>query len=221
LGAYLVQRGGPHGTWSRMARLNKPEWSNNTDEPLGSVPYPEKGYIWQSINLPRPDCDQGILLSFWYQIQGYDTWWGVTDGNTGQQGLIDSFDVYIRDQNGNALKMVLRDGIDDKPAPHAPTIRTLPWRQARIDLTPWAGQTIQIQFEMWNRVDDWYPTWVYIDDVRLLPADSRTMHLPLVTTIPSRVRLTGPAPTPHPTPWPPIAAPEPTLAPGERAAPWR
>jgi hypothetical protein len=200
LGAYSVQHVGPTGTPSQMVRLNK-LWNPVT---LGDVPVDASGFIWQSVTLPPLDCDQGLVLAFWYQIEGYDA---MEAYESGIKRLFDSFDVHIRDMNGNPLRMVLRDGSPFVPPKENPPLRNLGWRQALIDLTPWAGQRVQIRFEMWNRRDPWLPTWVYIDDVRLLAATNRTMALPLVMR-PRFVRMAGSAPTD-----------EATI--GERAVPWR
>ena len=37
-----------------------------------------------------------------------------------------------------------------------------------LDLTPFAGQTVQLVFSNYNRHDNLFNTWSYVDDVRLL-----------------------------------------------------
>jgi len=41
------------------------------------------------------------------------------------------------------------------------------WQQAFIDLTPFAGQTVQLTFANHNRYDNLFNTWSYVDDIRL------------------------------------------------------
>ncbi|MBC7234520.1 MAG: fibronectin type III domain-containing protein [Chloroflexi bacterium] len=210
LGGSIVQSTGPDGSLSYMAKLSKAQWGSNPAWIIDEVPVNAYGSIRQSITLPSLDCDQGLLLTFWYKIEGYDAAWGLIQGaNTPEdpsddvEGIIDTFDVYIRDANGRLLAIILRDGnYEQKPAPPYPII-SLPWKYAMIDLTPWAGRTIQIDFQVWNRNDEWYPTWAYIENVRLLPTARRIMSLPLVLTDkrprPSRV---APIEVKEPSPWP-------------------
>ena len=54
------------------------------------------------------------------------------------------------------------------------------WRQEIIDLTPWAGQLVQLDFRVWSLVDEQWPTWAYVDDVKLLPKPGRILHVPLI-----------------------------------------
>jgi len=44
----------------------------------------------------------------------------------------------------------------------------------------WAGKSIWVDLRVWNFVDDQLPTWVFIDDVQLLPTRGRVISLPLI-----------------------------------------
>jgi hypothetical protein len=41
------------------------------------------------------------------------------------------------------------------------------WKRALIDLTPYAGQTLQLAFSNHNRVDNKYNTWSYVDNIQV------------------------------------------------------
>ena len=95
-------------------------------------------------------------------------------------GWFDTFEVHILDREGRELAEVLRDGYF---GPHTPnTLYDLWCRYYSVDLTPWAGQQIRVEFKVWNRVDRWYPTWVFVDEVKLLPSASHNhrISIPLV-----------------------------------------
>jgi len=140
------------------------------------VPVDKYGAIWQSIDLPSLDCNEGLVLSFWYHIIGWDYgWWSDL-----YQSWVDTFEVTVRDVNGAELALVLRDGnrewIDDQ----YDHLYDVGWRHATVDLTPWAGQRVRIDLRVWNRIDDYGPTWVYVDDLRLSPEPGRRICVPLI-----------------------------------------
>ena len=97
-------------------------------------------------------------LTFWYRIKTYDhiLW---TDGTLG-----DSFDVYI-----NSTR-ILQENYDNSPDP-APGCDSdawdSKWQQFTYDLTSFKGQEITLRFENVTRVDGWYNTWTYVDDVQI------------------------------------------------------
>lgn len=153
------------GASSHMARLSRDDW------PLRQVPADAWACFWQPIQLPDLNCGRKLTLSFWYHIITYDQAWGE---NT--QRWYDTFEVWIYNANNEPLRQVFLDGYFGR---HVPGERyDLGWKYAAIDLSPWAGQSIRIRFVVWNRHDTEYPTWVYVDDVKLLP--SWTVHLPMI-----------------------------------------
>ncbi|MBN1401564.1 MAG: hypothetical protein JXA74_12045, partial [Anaerolineae bacterium] len=54
------------------------------------------------------------------------------------------------------------------------------WRLDSLDLSPWANQIIQIDFRVRNGLDPYWPTWVFLDNVRLQPGSGYTVNVPLV-----------------------------------------
>jgi len=171
------------GGSSCMAQLSKP-W------PLNGVPVDAYASFYQTIQLPLTECarNQGLTLSFWYRIFTYDKAWSVVSNNGTPDdpsddiwGWVDTFEVRILDRDGRELTVepLLRDGYFGA---HVPGTRyDLGWRYQNVDLTRWAGQQVRIEFKVWNRVDKWYPTWVLVDEVKLLPAAShKRLSIPLV-----------------------------------------
>ena len=43
------------------------------------------------------------------------------------------------------------------------------WAQGSINLQPYRGQTVTVSFRLYSRYDNWYNTYVYIDDVKIIP----------------------------------------------------
>jgi hypothetical protein len=123
------------------------------------------------------------VLSFWYRVRSWDTAWGL-DVDDGVEKWFDPFWVYIRrgDNPADVLANYLPDGnLTDRELWEPETLYDSCWRRYSIDLTPWAGQSIWIDFRVWNFVDDQLPTWVFLDDVKLMPVYGRVMVLPLLT----------------------------------------
>jgi hypothetical protein len=117
------------------------------------------GRAWmEQVNVPVPGVGTPSL-SFWYRIFTEDhlTW---TDGKLG-----DSFDVYV-----NGIR-VLRDNYDNFPlgAPGCGRTKDLGWKFFSYDLTAFRGQSITIRFEDVSRIDGWYNTWTYVDEVEIRP----------------------------------------------------
>lgn len=165
----VVTAPAPGGGSSCMVRLNKDDWP--ADRP--GVPMDAYASIYQAIQLPPGDCDEGLTLFFRYHILTYDVVYSYND-----QKWYDSFEVYVRDRDGNELARLLLDGYR---GPHTPgTLYDLGWKHFSADLAPWAGQQIRVEFKVFNRNDSWYPTWVYVDGVQLLPSPGRAIDIPLL-----------------------------------------
>ena len=166
LGSSMVYTQTHAGDWDQMARLSK-QW------PVEDVPVDTYGSIWQSIQLPQVACDSGLLLSFWYDIVGYDA------VHPAHGVWSDPFEVFIRDSSGTELAQVVYDGNSEWIDLYY--VYDVGWKHRIVDLTQWAGQQIRIEFRMSNLFDQYFPTWAYVDDVRLFPSPGRLLHLPLVT----------------------------------------
>jgi hypothetical protein len=141
------------------------------------------GGITQTITIPALADLANPTLTFWYRVYSYDVVLG-TDGIT----LFDSFDVHLLSPQGAELALVVRDG-DYSSWPKNIPLGDTGWKQASYSLAPFAGQTIQVQFQCWSRNDNilykdqlsYFNTYAYLDEVLLtgeLPG--RPIHLPVI-----------------------------------------
>ncbi len=115
----------------------------------------------QQISLP--DASK-LTLSFSYIIYSQDY---------SSSGDFDRFEVYIDNQfiwgDGNEYN-VLGCGWYRVPGPYNP--RPLDpsgqWAKATIDLSSYAGQTINLSFRNYLRYDQWFNTYTYLDNVLII-----------------------------------------------------
>jgi len=101
-------------------------------------------HIYQTIKVPSGKESE---LSFNYRFYSYD------------YCNYDFFTMHIRDENGNVLVTPVNrclggNGLEDTG-----------WTEVKYNLTQYAGQKIQMYFEVSNRYDTAYNSWAYIDDV--------------------------------------------------------
>jgi len=173
LPAEVVSYTAPDGPSSSMALLG------HKGGAADSLPFPAYAAISQRIQIPNTVCDHPLALSFWYRMFTYDV--GLTEIEGGVEGelrWVDTFELTVRDILGNELELLLRDGYrGDNWAKGV--LQDLGWQHVDYDLSQYAGQTVQLDFRVWNRVDGYWPTWVYLEDVQLNPRVCR-LHLPLV-----------------------------------------
>jgi hypothetical protein len=120
-------------------------------------------------------------LSFWYRLLSFD----VKVGSE-QHGYkeYDPFELFI---NGTRL---WDDGYDwsyewqdwkvGPPTPEVP--QDMGWQQGVLDLTPYAGQMVTLEFRVPNRSVAADNTWVYIDDIVVvnqeIPVDK--VYIPVI-----------------------------------------
>lgn len=99
--------------------------------------------IRQAVTLPhRP-----VLLTFWWEQWTQET----APGDTA-----DYLTVSLLKTDGSLLKEFIRLGVDpDRP----------PWEKVTLDLSAYAGQTVQLQFLARN--DSTNPTAFFVDDVSI------------------------------------------------------
>ena len=105
------------------------------------------GFMYYDVTIPSGVSS--AVLSFAYRQQGYD---GVGR---------DPFNVEIRDTNDNPLETVLSFAFPERTG----VFKDSGWLQASHDMSGYAGQTVRIYFQQINSVDNWYETWVFVDDV--------------------------------------------------------
>ncbi len=153
----VVPTAGPSGANILAARLGSEEYGPSIIDP-GAVPVGDAS-ILQVVQVPDSSQMLHPTLSFWYRVQTYD----VMHSKVCQNGVCDTFDVTVDD--GSAETLLLRDG---NPTTKYRELYDTGWKWAKLDLTPFAGQTVQLKFANWNRHDNKFNTWTYMDDVRLI-----------------------------------------------------
>jgi len=144
-----------------MVRLGPPSL-HNEGHPVGSA------WMYQSFHVP-----EGVptTLSLWYRMFSYDVLTGL------RFPLWDSFDLTLRDADGQVIKLILRDGHRGQ---YQGQLWDSGWRRFLFDLTPWAGQQIQLHMELANRNEPVDDSWVYVDNVELLLRPLYRLALPAV-----------------------------------------
>jgi hypothetical protein len=160
-----------NGVWAGL--LGSPDygpsiWETDTTH----VPMDAYAAIAQVVRVPSLADMPAPAVSLWYRILTYDVIRGCSEDL--RETLFDSFDVYIRDQQGDLLSMPVRDGNDDcytytttLIATGQPPLTAI-LKQQLIDLTSYAGQRITIEMRNSNRVDWSNNTWTYVDSIRVI-----------------------------------------------------
>ncbi|MBN2391471.1 MAG: hypothetical protein JXR84_12155 [Anaerolineae bacterium] len=142
----------PSNTSNPVSRLGNPGyvcWG----VPVGNA------VIHQQFSVPSASDGNSVHLHFRYRIFTNDLNRSLTDA-------YDTFDVFVndvlrlRDANTN------EDYFDKCNVPPY----DLGWRTADIDLGA-GGIAVDLSLEVHNRFDNWYNTYVYIDDIRLVEGD--------------------------------------------------
>lgn len=133
----------------QAAMLGTPTTSDNE---INNIPVDEKVTLAQTIDIPTTITGS---LTFNYKVLSYD----LVQNDKGQ--LFDYFNVVINNTP------VLTDGNTDVGSIEAGEFSL--WesdcKQSSINLTSYAGQSITIRFQVWNRVYADRNTWAFVDDV--------------------------------------------------------
>lgn len=153
----VVPMVGPHGVNVLGARLGSEDYGPSLTDP-GQVPV-SSATISQTLRVPDLNQVQRPTLSFWYRVCTYDVMYSEW-----LKRYVDTFDVTLHDTSGRQLALLLRDG---NPTQAYGVLYDSGWKRALIDLTPYAGQTVQLVFSNHNRHDNLFNTWSYVDDVQV------------------------------------------------------
>ncbi len=131
----------------------------------------------QTVRLPERGDWPVIYLGLRYRIYTYDVMWSDYF-----QEYIDTFDVYLLDSAGVQLAHLLRDGNPDRNliGPGRPVV-DLGWKEVNLDISQFAGQTVQIVMANANRRDQIYNTWTIVDNVSITAPGRRVTFLPRVS----------------------------------------
>jgi hypothetical protein len=109
--------------------------------------------------------------------------------------LVDSFDVTAQPSGVSQAAVLLRDGNRLPQFPLPIEHRDLGWKLATIDMTPYAGQTVTLDFSSHNRLDNRFNTWTDVTGIKLRGTQQRVL-LPFVPL------ASGEVPDPTPVCWP-------------------
>ncbi len=157
---------------SRMVRLGATT-ADNTAHQISEA------WVSQPVYVPADTVTQ---LSFRYRILSYDL--AIGSENNGFQEY-DPFEVYIDGQEKFQDGLIYSDewyyGWYTQN-PSAP--QDLGWRRKVLDLTPYAGQVVNLEFRMSNRAYAVDNTWLYLDNVAVGPM----LHAAITVDAPGRVR---------------------------------
>ncbi len=190
-----------------VARLGSPLYQACAASGVNMLPTPQCGDTWsgvsQTIAVPGPDVVADPTLEVWYRIRTYDqitttsTIWNQLCPMTPLPPfrLVDSFDVTAQPSGVSQAAVLLRDGNRLPQFPLPIEHRDLGWKLATIDMTPYAGQTVTLDFSSHNRLDNRFNTWTDVTGIKLRGTQQRVL-LPFVPL------ASGEVPDPTPVCWP-------------------
>ena len=140
--------------------------SGNASALLGTVaPEPEPlgdSTLTQTVTIPSSG---NTTLSFWY-------WPATTDALCSGSGCTDDWqEAQIQSTSGQTLASVFKSNSNSQT-----------WTPVTFDMTPYAGQTVVLYFNV-HQDGDGDPTWMYLDDVSL--------YQPSVPSAPTEVSATA------------------------------
>ena len=139
----------PSDSGNPVALLGDPSYPCSAD----GVPI-DHASLAQTFAVPDPGLGASARVRFRYRIYSNDRNTHLTDD-------YDSFDVLVdgsrrfRDANTVHFNKCVVSPFD------------LGWKNGEFVLTE-TGQNVMISFEVHNRFDHWYNTYVYLDDVRVV-----------------------------------------------------
>jgi len=160
---------GPYGQEVFAAHLGWEDWGPSLTPP-GLVPA-DSATISQVLFIPPLSQVRWPALTFWYRVKTYDVMY-----STYFSRFVDTFDVTLNTVAGEEIALLLRDGNPDSSK--WGSLYDTGWKFAMIDLRPYAGQMVKLSFANWNRHDNMFNTWSYVDDIRLI--DRSRVYAPFV-----------------------------------------
>ena len=185
--------------------LGSPAYDNRGGVPMGAV------MLQQTVDLPALAPGQRLALLFRYRMITWDWKWKPTDHSI----RYDTFEAEVVDRSGQEHELLV-DGYEHS-APYIPERQDLGCRTGGpYDLTPYAGQRVQIRFANWNRYDRNLNTYTYLEDVRICIL-WHTASAPLagLNVTPSTYGSSAAQPFHYEEPWT-LRPPRPGRAPGLR-----
>lgn len=153
----VVPMTGPSGGNVLGARLGSEEYGPSLTAP-GQVPV-DSATISQTLRVPDLSQVARPTLSFWYRVFTYDVMYSER-----LQRYVDTFEVTLNDLTGQPRALLVRDG---NPTRTYKVLYDTGWKQVLVDLHAYAGQTVQLVLANYNRHDNLFNTWSYVDDIQV------------------------------------------------------
>lgn len=167
----VVPADGPGGISILAARLGTPEYGPSTQEP-GQVPVGNAAVV-QAITIPSLGQVRRPTLTFWYRVYSYDVLFSQR-----LQRYVDDLEVSLLDTSGKQVAVLMREG---NPTNNYGALYDSGWRVAMLDLSRFAGQTLQLMFANYNREDNLFNTWSFLDNIQVQDWPfNQSRYLPLV-----------------------------------------
>ena len=173
-----------NGAGTTMARLGATT-PDNTHHKLSAA------WLSQPIYVPPADNTR-YELSFYYRLLSYDVYLGSSSyvgscqpGNSPPPCEWDPFEVrfngqrvFVDGQHWSTDWQAWR-GAEDSP-PSSPQDLYLGWKKVTLDLTPYMGQVVMLQFRVANQQKPMDNTWVYLDRVQMSAQAVHKTFMPFV-----------------------------------------
>jgi len=148
-----------------------------TNEEDGANGVHEEVALWRLVSVPT----SGGNLTFWFRIQGWDNKVQGQDYYDYMKILVNGSDVdytamYFSNRSGLTIDS---GGVGRAYSYSYNTYRDLGWREASFSLDSYAGSVVNVTFLMRFYSDNYYKTWLGIDDVKI-PVYNATLNASLV-----------------------------------------
>ncbi len=135
----------------RVALLGNPNYSCANGVPIGSA------VLEQTIQVP---AGKTVAFSFSYRLLTEDVKYSRTYNTDA-----DTLQAFVKGTNGQWSSETI--GGEYRELSCGSWFDT-GWRRYNQDLSQFAGQTVTLSFVLSNRIDGWYNTYAYVDDVTLV-----------------------------------------------------
>jgi hypothetical protein len=159
----VVPAESPWGAPDQLARLGTPDYGPSIEDP-GTVPV-GAATVSQTVVVPGLNVMATPTLNFWYRIYSHDVMYSER-----LKQPVDTFEATLVPASG-VPNLLLLDG---NPANSSEWVKCClgqlydsGWKRAIIDMRPYAGQTVQLSFSSYNRVDNLFNTWSFVDAIQL------------------------------------------------------
>lgn len=121
------------------------------------------GQAWVEQQVVVPSTGRPTLR-FWWRMFTYDHM-KRPDGTE-----VDSLDVEVSEDGRKTWKRLWQGGNSDSEPPRCgEPPKDLGWREEEVLLTKYKGKRVVLRFSNVTRLDGYYNTWTYLDEVQVEP----------------------------------------------------